>query len=112
MLAFRVLLAAMFTAIAAYTVVTIGNHGWTLLPVFFGDMAAMTWPGQFDTDFFGFLLLSGLWLAWRHRFSPLGLLLGVAGVFGGMLFLSAYLFIASFRPGADVKSLLLGGSRA
>jgi hypothetical protein len=112
MLTLRLLLATIFTAIAAYTVVTIGRHGRSLLPVFFGDMSAMTWPGQFNTDFFSFLLLGGLWLAWRHRFSPVGLALGAAGVFGGMLFLSAYLFIASFRAHGDVKALLLGEARA
>lgn len=36
------------------------SHAWNLFPVFFGDIAAMTWAGQFNADFTGFLLLSGL----------------------------------------------------
>jgi hypothetical protein len=80
--------------------------------VFFGDMMQMSWPGQFNLDFFTCLLLSGVWLAWRHDFSAAGLALGVVGVFGGMLFLSAYLLVASFRANGDVKVLLLGARRA
>jgi len=110
--AFRILLAAIVATVAAYTAVVGANHGWNMLPVFFGDIAALTWPGQFNTDFTGFLLLSGLWLAWRHRFSPAGLALGVAGVFGGILLLASYLLIASFAAKGDMKVLLLGRERA
>jgi hypothetical protein len=77
MVGFRVFLAACCVVIVGYTAVTIAHHGWNLLPIFFGDMAAMTWPGQFNLDFMTFLLLSGLWVSWRNEFSPGGLLLGV-----------------------------------
>jgi hypothetical protein len=60
----------------------------------------------------GFLTLSGLWLAWRHHFSPTGLLLGVIGIFGGMGFLVPYLLVASFQANGNVKELLLGRDRA
>jgi hypothetical protein len=93
--------------------VTVGlNHGWTLLPEFFGDIAAMTWPGQFNSDFLTFLLLSGLWLAWRHQFSAGGIFLGVLGVFGGMMVLAPYLLYASSRANGDIRILLLGQARA
>ncbi len=112
MTGFRVLLAAIFTSIVVYTVVVIANHGMGLLAVFFGDMAKMGWPGQFNLDFMGFLLLSGFWLAWRNHFSPAGLALGVLGVFGGAPVLTAYLFVTSFAVGGDVRVLLLGEARA
>lgn len=112
MLAFRIYLAAFFVCLFGYTAIVIANHGWNLLPIFFGDMAAMTWPGQFNLDFFGFLTLSGLWLAWRHNFSPLGLLLAVCGLFGGMGFLIPYLLVASVQAKGDVRILLLGSERA
>ena len=108
---FRLFLATCLIAIAAYTSVTIANHGFNLLPVFFGDMAEMAWPGQFNLDFMGFLALSALWVAWRHQFSPAGLALGVAAFFGGMLFLSAYLLVQTDRTGGDMKALLLGADR-
>lgn len=112
MVLFRLFLATCLVVIVGYTLVTISNHGLGLLPVFFGDMAKMGWPGQFNLDFFTLLLLSGLWVAWRHHFSPVGLGLGVIAVFGGMPFLSAYLLIVSFTTRGDLKSMLLGGDRA
>lgn len=111
MTAFRLFLAACLATIVIYTSQTIAHHGLDLLPVFFGDMAAMAWPGQFNLDFFTFLLLSGLWVSWRHRFSGAGIALGLVAVFGGMLFLSSYLLLHSWRVRGDVRALLLGPSR-
>jgi hypothetical protein len=110
--AFRILLAIFIIAIISFTGVVISNHGWNLLPIFFGDIAAMTWPGQFNFDFMCFLILSGLWLAWRHHFSVGGIALGVVGVFGGIMLLASYLLIAGYKANGDVKILLLGKARA
>lgn len=112
MLLFRGLLILFFLTLAAYTAIVISNHGWGLLAVFFGDMKAMTWPGQFNFDFMGFLMLSALWTAWRHHFSPAGLALAVVALFGGMAFLTIYLVVASFQVKGDVRALLLGVRRA
>ncbi|MFO1393631.1 MAG: hypothetical protein U1F09_07735 [Steroidobacteraceae bacterium] len=111
MTAFRAFLGAIFIVIAGYTLVVASNHGMNLLPVFFGDMAAMEWPGQFNLDFMCMLLLSGLWVSWRHRFSATGLVLGLVAVFGGALFLSAYLLVTSVRVKGDIRTLLLGEAR-
>jgi hypothetical protein len=112
MVLFRIFLATCLVVIVGYTLVTISNHGLDLLSVFFGDMAKMGWPGQFNLDFFTLLLLSGLWVAWRHHFNAMGLALGVVAVFGGMPFLATYLLIASFRTGGDIKAMMLGEVRA
>jgi hypothetical protein len=109
---FRAFLLAIFLVLSVYTLVVAWNHGLNLLPVFFGDMAAMGWPGQFNLDFLCMLLLSGLWVSWRHQFSAVGLVLGVAAVFAGALFLSAYLFITSVRARGDLRTVLLGEARA
>ena len=106
--AFRILLVVIFLAISGYTVIVINNHGIGLLPVFFGDMAEMGWPGQFNLDFMCLLALSALWVSWRHQFSAVGLLLGVCAFFGGALFLSIYLFIQSYRVNGNVNLLLMG----
>ena len=111
MIAFRSFLVAVFLIIAGYTLVVIANHGLNLLPVFFGDMAKMQWPGQFNLDFMCMLLLAGLWVSWRHQFSVAGVVLGLVAVFGGALFLSAYLLIESFRTKGDIRRLLLGDAR-
>ena len=112
MTGFRVLLVIILLTVVAYTAVVVANHGLGLLPIFFGDIVRMGWPGQFNLDFLGFLTLSGFWLAWRHHFSPAGLALGVLGFFGGVPVLTAYLLIASYQANGDVKALLLGRSRA
>jgi len=72
MVAFRILLVVLFAGVCGYTVVVVSDHGLGLFPVFFGDIAKLGWPGQFNLDFLGFLVLSGFWLAWRHHFSPGG----------------------------------------
>jgi hypothetical protein len=112
MKAFRALLVFMTAAVLAYTGLVVSHHGWNLLPVFFGDMAAMNWPGQFNLDFSCLLMLSGLWLAWRHQFSRAGIVLGLLGAVGGTLVLAPYLLVAGHRAGWDVEVLLLGRARA
>lgn len=109
--AFRILLLTIFVVIAGYTAIVIANHGMGLLPIFFGDMATMSWPGQFNLDFLCMLLLSGTWVAWRHRFSPAGIMLGLLALFGGAFFLSAYLLVVTVRE-RDVRILLLGPGRS
>ena len=81
MIAFRILLIVIIIGIISYTGIVGFNHGWNLLPIFFGDMSAMTWAGQFNFDFMCFLTLSGLWLAWRHHFSLSGFVHGCTGFF-------------------------------
>jgi hypothetical protein len=107
MLILRTVLVLHLAVLTGYTLVVIQNHGMNLLPVFFGDMAAMAWPGQFNLDFMGFLVLSALWTAWRNGFSALGLVLAVIAFFGGMGFLSIYVLILSL--GTDsIRDILLG----
>lgn len=112
MMLFRGLLIVMFVVLAAYTAIVISNHGWNLLAVFFGDIQAMTWPGQFNLDFMGFLTLSALWTAWRHHFSLLGVALGVVAFFGGMAFLTIYLLVVSYQVKGDIRALFMGAERA
>ena len=112
MRAFRILLSIITISIISFTGIVGFNHGWNLLPIFFGDMVAMTWAGQFNFDFMCFLTLSGLWLAWRHHFSAGGLALGVLGFFGGIMVLAPYLLLASYKANGDIKILLLGKVRA
>jgi len=109
---FRSLLAAMLIAVSIYTALVIAQHGWNLFPIFFGDIAAMTWPGQFNVDFTGFLILSALWTAWRNHFSPLGLALAAVAFVGGMMFLTIYLLVVSGQTKGDIRAVLLGPRRA
>lgn len=109
MLVLRLVLAAHLAVLTVYSLIVMANHGWNLFPAFFGDMAAMGWPGQFNLDFTGFLILSALWTAWRNSFSGAGLLLAVLAFFGGMMFLSIYVLILSFSA-RSIQEILLGNA--
>ena len=108
MAALRTYLVVALVCLTGYTLVVGSSHGWNLLPVFFSDIAEMSWPGQFNVDFMTFLGLSAIWVAWRHRFSPGGIALAVVAFFGGMMFLAPYLLWASAQPKADAETVLLG----
>jgi hypothetical protein len=109
---FRIYLATIIIVIGIYTAIVVGNHGMYLFPIFFADIAKMEWPGQFNMDFLSFLMLGGLWLAWRHQFNAAGIALGLFIFAGGMPFLATYLLVHSYRTNGDVKALLLGEQRA
>lgn len=108
MLIFRTFLVVLWLVLTGYTAVVVSKHGLGLLPVFFGDMAVMAWPGQFNLDFMFMLSLSALWVSWRHQFSTGGLALGLLAFFGGASFLTIYLFVLSFLSKGNMKEILLG----
>lgn len=109
--AFRVFLAVLLLVLILYSGLVISNHGLGLFPVFFGDIRTMAWPGQFNLDFTFMLMLSALWVGWRHHFSPIGLALGLLALFGGSLFLATYLLVLSWRAQGDLSRILLGNER-
>ncbi len=112
MTAFRILLIVIFSVIVVYTAIVVADHGLGLFPIFFGDIATMGWPGQFNMDFMGFLTLSGLWLAWRHHFSAGRNRIGVARFCWRC---SGTHRVSSFRHflgRGDIREVLLGKTRA
>ena len=109
-MAFRGYLILSWIILALYTADVVANHGLNLLPIFFGDMAQMGWPGQFNLDFMLMLSLSALWTAWRNSFSALGLGLGLIAFFGGAGFLLAYLAFLSIRCRGNINMVLTGRS--
>jgi hypothetical protein len=111
MTAFRIFLIVLLTILMGYTAIVIANHGLGVLNIFFGDMAVMGWPGQFNLDFMFMLTLSALWVAWRHKFSNIGILMSILALLGGSLFLTTYLLIMSWQANGDIKQVLLGTGR-
>lgn len=108
---FRILLIVMFMGITGYTAVVMTTHGSDFFPIFFGDITQFTWPGQFNLDFMCMLVLSGLWVAWRHSFSGTGLLLGLVAFLGGAPFLSLYLLVVTAQGNGDMREVMLGKRR-
>ena len=111
MLLFRIWLATILIIISGYTGVVIATQGWNLFPVFFGDIAAMRWPGQFNLDFMFMLSLSALWVAWRNRFTPIAWLLALLAFNFGAPFLAIYLLVLSVRTRGDLAVMLCGEPR-
>lgn len=108
MTALRIWLIVIMTVLGSYTVVVIANHGLALFPIFFGDIATMGWPGQFNLDFMFMLTLSALWTAWRNGFSAMGLLLGFLAFNFGAMFLSIYLLTLTLQTRGDMRAVMLG----
>jgi len=109
--AFRLFLISFLIVLVVYTAIVITHHGMNLLAIFFGDMLALNWPGQFNLDFLGFLMLSAIWTTWRNEFTPIAFVLGLLALFGGMSFLPVYLVFLSFKTNGDVARMMLGEGR-
>jgi FtsH-binding integral membrane protein len=108
MILFRVFLATLFVIIAVYTSITIATDGLGLVPLFFGEMLTFGWQGQFNLDFLTFLLLTGLWVAWRGGFTGASIGLGLVASVLGMVFLSAYLLVLSYRERGEMQRIMMG----
>lgn len=104
MLLIRIMCIVIFGLLAGYTLPVLQAEP-NLFPAFFGAIAGGGWQGQFNLDFLVMLAFSGLWVAWRHGFTPAGLGLGLLAFLGGAMFLSVYLFILSGRC-KDMQQLL------
>ena len=108
----RILLITILAAVSIYTVPVVLEHGINLFPYFFGDISQMTWAGQFNVDFLGFLILSATWTAWHNQFTTSGLGLAILAFFFGAPFLTTYLLYLSFRTNGNIPAMLLGETRA
>ena len=106
--AFRALLIVLYIVLAGYTLAVVTEHGINFVPVIFGQLGAVAWPGQITLDFLIYLTLSALWIAWRHRFSPGGIAMAVLAFFGAALVSLVYIFWAALDAKGDMKILLLG----
>ena len=108
----RPISAIFLIIISVYTVIAISNDGFDLITPFVGDILALSWSGQFNLDFMMYLILSALWVAWRHDFSGAGVALAAVASVGGMLFFAVYLLVQIGRAEGDIERLLLGHRRA
>lgn len=105
---FRIYLVIVWLALTIFTFVVMANHGTGLFPIFFADIAAGAWPGQFNADFTTLLALGGLWCAWRGQWSPAALAHGLLAFVGGGVVLMATLLVLHIRHRGDMRKVLLG----
>lgn len=105
---FRNVLIAMTGGVAAMTVAAVADGGVDLITPYFAAIFALTWQGQFNVDFACYLVLSGIWMAWRSGFSRGGIALGVFATPLGILFFAPYLIYLIGHSSGDVRKLMLG----
>jgi len=105
---FRTTLWIMFGFIVLATMAAIWDGGVNLVTPFLAPIFALTWQGQFNIDFSCYLVLSGIWMAWRGGFSRRSLALGIMAPPLGILFFAPYLLYLLHKAGGDVQALLLG----
>ncbi|OSQ44670.1 hypothetical protein [Marivita geojedonensis] len=108
MTTFRTLLIGMTAGLAIFTIAAISTEGINLLPHFLSPILAMTWQGQFNLDFSAYLVLSGIWMAWRGGFTGRSIALGLCVPPLGMLFFAPYLVYLSRKTHGDPQKLLMG----
>lgn len=108
MFAFRLLLIIFAAVIVAFTITAVANEGFNVLPHFFGPILAGTWQGQFNVDFTTYLILSGVWIAWRGGLTGRSIAFGMLAPPLGILFLAPYLIYLVGKTNGDPRKLLLG----
>lgn len=105
---FRIFLYALIFIVGGYTSKVLLEDGFLILfEIFFAQIQAWQWPGQFNVDFSTFLALSALWTAWRHCFSLKGLLMGMVAFVFGMGFLAPYLLWLTYQTN-DIYHVFAG----
>lgn len=105
---FRTVLIGMTFLIILFTVTAVVQGGGDLITPFLTPIIAMTWAGQFHIDFLCYLVLSGIWMAWRQGFSRGGIALGLLAPPFGVLFFAPYLIYLIGRTGGNTRKLLVG----
>ncbi len=105
---FNIIVVLLWIGLTAYSGVVVYNHGVDFVSVAIQIIAATGWSGQFALDFVCYLLLSALWVAWRHRFTASAWLLALAALVGGYLYFGLYLAVIGYRARGDVRAILLG----
>ena len=108
MTSFKALLVVMAAGLLIYTLLAVSNEGVNLFATTLPSVLQFGWQGQFHLDFVTYLMLSGLWVAWRHEFSGAGIALAVGASLIGIMFLAVYLLIVINKADGDMRKVLLG----
>lgn len=107
MLAFTGML---FLLILVSTAAAVKTEGWNFMHPFLAAMRYWNWNAQFLTDFTCYLLLSGIWIMWRHGFTPQAISGGLLAMVLGFLVFAPYLLFLLLRSKGDVHWVLTGTS--
>ncbi len=104
----QLLLALQAILVLIYTVIVIQNYGVGIIENFTSNILSMTWAGQFNLDFLSYLILSGLWVMWRNKFSFSYILLGTLCMIIGIIIFAPYISYLLIKENGDLKKVLIG----
>ncbi len=104
----RLALWVFTVATFAVTFAAVADTGYNWPRVFLGDLVAMNWRSQFNTDLVIHLGLTGVWVAWREGGGFKGVVFGVFCVIWGGMFTFPYLLVAIARARGSSAVLFLG----
>ena len=102
------LLIAQTALLLIYSALAFKNDGADLLGVFLSNIQAVDWNGQFNLDFSCYLLLSGLWIMWRNKFSGGSIGFGLVATIMGIIVFAPYLLYLIAKEKGNLKIVLLG----
>ncbi|MGF7218017.1 hypothetical protein GGR92_004194 [Spirosoma lacussanchae] len=102
------LLIAQTVVLLIYSAIAFKNDGSDLLAIFFANIQSLNWNGQFNLDFSCYLVLSGLWIIWRNKFSVTSIVLAVIASIVGIMIFAPYLLYLLIKEKGDLKSVLIG----
>ena len=105
---FRTVLIVMTVLIVAFTGAAISAGGIDLSSRCFAPSFSKNCLFLCDVFFVCYLVLSGLWMAWRRGFDRVGIALGLMAPPLGILFFAPYLLALSLQTGGNARRLLLG----
>jgi hypothetical protein len=91
-----------------YTGLAFKNDGTDLLGVFLYNIQSVNWNGQFNLDFSCYLVLSGLWIVWRDKFSTSSIVVGLVASIIGIIVFAPYLLYLIIKEKGNLKKVLLG----
>lgn len=104
----KTLLIVQSLGLMAYTYFAFQAEGADLFGVFFQNVVAVNWSGQFNLDFLCYLTLSGIWIMWRNRFSGRSILLGFAAMVLGIVLFAPYVLWLINKENGDMKRVCIG----
>lgn len=108
LLTLKIILLAQTAILLAYTFLAFAQEGPVLFQTFIGNIASGTWSGQFNLDFLCYLMLSGLWIMWRQKYSAASVLIALAAMILGIVFFAPYLLLLIYKEKGDLKRVLTG----
>lgn len=105
---FTGLLIIQTLGLIVYTIIAIQHDGMNFLDRAQEFVSSLTWMGQFALDFSCYLLLSGLWIMWRNKFSGSSIAVAVVAMILGIIVFAPYLLYLLFIEKGDIQRVLVG----